>query len=567
MLLIVPNVFADGTAPERLYLVGSMNYWMLPSENDNADLYSLTDEDGDGIYEGSFVLNEVPDFKIFKDKDADWTSTESYFGADAICPLMYSDREWRVSLPSAASYYYGMNINIRNWAGGTLTLKAHFESDDELILEASGTNQPTFPICPDNIYLIGSFNDYKLPDADSDNGALAIPLADSMTGDYSGAVKLPEGNVEFKVYIPPFSLYEDGLQAGVSSGYAPVFLARPSEDDTCVKTISLNYYDESCYPAVIGGWNGTEINFTYNAIEPILLDVEAPDAPVVEPLTEMYMVWSADGGEKQIAPMTKSSISMYDMTVDLKGFDGEKLEVIFTRENSVTPAVYYGAPAELSEGFSFTGEPIHWYAEDLYAAENTSPLLFNLNDEFTWDFSYRFNAVANYVSVTASAYTPSVYDELYLIGALGGGGDWDIFDENRKLEKIEKNVFYGEFPVLIDTPTFRFYTSLGDWDAGSVGSQSDDMPITITLPYAGHCEMGKGSWAVDGFEGDIIKITVNLNTFEVFFISESSSVEEIYDGARKIIGIYDLSGSSRKSLCSGVNIVRYSDGTVSKVIR
>ena len=54
-------------APEALYLVGQFSNWVLPV--DGGTEFALTDEDGDGIYTGTYnVAAEELVFKVFSAK-------------------------------------------------------------------------------------------------------------------------------------------------------------------------------------------------------------------------------------------------------------------------------------------------------------------------------------------------------------------------------------------------------------------------------------------------------------------------------------------------------------------
>lgn len=94
--------------------------------------------------------------------------------------------------------------------------------------------------------------------------------------------------------------------------------------------------------------------------------------------------------------------------------------------------------------------------------------------------------------------------------------DWVLTETGK-----DTNIFVGAFDIPAGKKNFRFYTQLGDWGKGSIGSSDDgsvNMPVNITKdgvnlnPVAG----GQGNWCTeDSWEGGFVTFTVNLTGYDV----------------------------------------------------
>ena len=97
--------------------------------------------------------------------------------------------------------------------------------------------------------------------------------------------------------------------------------------------------------------------------------------------------------------------------------------------------------------------------------------------------------------------------------------DWQLFDEvgaDGKNTAIYKGTFHLEETTDGGSFTFRFYSALGDWDAGSIGSQVDDNPMEFPdyaggeSSFGGNAVSGKGSWSFPNMAAGDYEITVNM---------------------------------------------------------
>lgn len=148
---------------------------------------------------------------------------------------------------------------------------------------------------------------------------------------------------------------------------------------------------------------------------------------------------------------------------------------------------------------------------------------------FTVDLSeYDINDIANSkVTIRAQKgnWDTSNLKYIYLVGDCSA---WSVSDDNA--EEIYKNyklydwegdgIYSNTFEIAEGKATFRFYTALGNWDAGSLGSQTDDNPVEVSMTdgnYAGPYVEGKGSWKFPDWTGGKMKMVVNTNDMSVDF--------------------------------------------------
>ncbi|MDE5672583.1 MAG: hypothetical protein K2I02_04450, partial [Duncaniella sp.] len=116
---------------------------------------------------------------------------------------------------------------------------------------------------------------------------------------------------------------------------------------------------------------------------------------------------------------------------------------------------------------------------------------------FTVDLSeYDINDIANSkvtILTQKGNWDTSNLKYIYLVGDCSA---WSVSDDNA--EEIYKNyklydwegdgIYSNTFEIAEGKATFRFYTALGNWDAGSLGSQTDDNPVEVSMTdgnYAG----------------------------------------------------------------------------------
>lgn len=124
-----------------------------------------------------------------------------------------------------------------------------------------------------------------------------------------------------------------------------------------------------------------------------------------------------------------------------------------------------------------------------------------------------FGTMSISIDVLTGEYTcGNVSPYIYLIGTPGG---WNISDETYVLTSANlDNIYTANFVFASGEDNyFRFYTAVGDWDTGSIGSAVDDGTnydaTMVDDIFTGSLVSGKGCYVIaDG----VYKFTVNLNT-------------------------------------------------------
>ena len=114
---------------------------------------------------------------------------------------------------------------------------------------------------------------------------------------------------------------------------------------------------------------------------------------------------------------------------------------------------------------------------------------------------------------------------IYLVGAPNG---WSQSNANIYLSETadDSNIYTGLVKVDAGQFSFRFYSQLGNWDKGSIGSQNEDSAIDISFNAEGvykgdvfqsgvNASLGKGSWNVPDWEGGAVNITLDLNNLTI----------------------------------------------------
>lgn len=109
--------------------------------------------------------------------------------------------------------------------------------------------------------------------------------------------------------------------------------------------------------------------------------------------------------------------------------------------------------------------------------------------------------------------------KVYIVGACNG---WKVDSDALAIEENPSgsNIYSGVCNIPAGEFTFRFYTALGDWDAGSIGAGEADEDFAISMAggsYAGTCMAGKGKWADAAWAGGDVLITLDLNQNLVTF--------------------------------------------------
>lgn len=538
MLIFVAGFSFAQSAPSNkaFYLIGTMNGWSTLNEDEAANYeYKLTDDDGDEVYTGSFYIPEGElEFKVFSEPGG-WNEAPyfGYIGEYGIsvfnedCPNSY------IVLADGNSSY---NLRIDNWKGGILTIsmiwvQTLMGSYVPEICSIEGSGQPGVPEASD-IYIIGNFNNWRLPDSTSENGAIKSTyrnpsyveqfytvVRDFQSGDISMAVCKYNENTKGYEYLKldsdfdcPFTLYKlsdnDYKSMGVKGNW--VQSSDPESLSINVKdwnggNISMNIYDL---------YRGTTEIYFYNASDVV---TEFP--------SEIYILLEYDG-VKEIVSV--NDIESYLFTSWAYCY-GNEVSIIFTSENSLNPK---------SENCWGLEKPLAEYGLD---RANRDARLFLVKGGYP--FSYKFNGSGELTVVVDFSFSQAnvnlafYSDEpsaMYVVGEVENNGianGWrepsesnaDFYNQYFKLDETSTGVFEGTYYIPAkgnDLPNFRFYSALTGWDGGaSVGSVWNDFNNIQVNLEAGEAVTtivtgGKGNWSPvvgTNWVSNYVHMTVDTN--------------------------------------------------------
>lgn len=523
---------------EAFYLIGTMNGWSTITENEAANYeYKLTDPDGDGIYTGSFFIPEGQiEFKVFSEP-GDWREAPYYgngnfiYGWDQSYYVFKQDNQYCVINLSPGDT--SNNVRIVNWKGGVMNISMKWIQQYEdyylpSICSITGSNQPNEPAIT-NIYIIGDFNNWQLPDASSDNGSVKLNYftfdligqtyqihKNFNKGDISIAIcKYDESTGEYGYFNPttndlPFTLYQ--FRTGSSTfSYAYSQMGEwISTSDP--QSLTINIMD----------WQGGEIGLEiYDQYDGNVRAYFNNWSDIITEFPSEIYVLTEHNGIKEINPVETSYYAWVNCP-------GKEVSILFTSENSLNPKPEncWGLEKSLEEfGFDNTHS-----SGNLFLVRGGKPI------------SYSFNGTGN-LYVDANFYISQAFinltfkddsDNLYVVGDVENDGvanKWlepsqsnaDIYNKYFKLSETAPGVFEGIYyiPEIENAlPNFRFYYDLTGWDGGaSMGSglydftnmevNLDEGPVDLDITIG-----GKGNWSPmlgSSWQSNYVKMTVDTN--------------------------------------------------------
>ncbi|MDE6408671.1 MAG: hypothetical protein K2K81_00290 [Muribaculaceae bacterium] len=585
-----PKLTMSGSnQPEKLekptntafYLVGEMTGWEMPTAANAADWkYKLTDEDGDGVFTGSFELTKAQNqFAIFSEPDANWGDS-SIFGNGAP-HYLFSSEDYSFDLFSNST-----TITLANWEGGILNMSIVWEENANLDFWApkatlNAPNQPKKPEVPE-VYVIGDFNNWQYPTANALNGAVRLTESteyptgyiineirdwDAVSQSKFAFCKKDKDSGNFLVFNGknnvPFTLYSFKKENGktfpnyITNGE---FIATSSPAD---------------YSFTLKDWQGGKIDFYFESLfsGEEFIGMGGEDTKIMPDPAPLYIIAEYNGTKEKYPAEWFNVENYYNFNVWARG---ENVSIIISTEDSLTPdpANCYGIETALSEaGLNY----------------NNRNQLFSLvkgGKPFSMDFypySGTLTAYINYPTSTVNVRLdyyggPIVADHVYVCGDVSTGPDGEynnflapssanqeVYDQYWSLKDEGNGIFTGLYYIPIkvldpeysyDLPQFRFFTELLGWTSeASLGSAEDDFfclpadldegPKTFTIVHP-----GLGNWGANlptsdkpfNWEANWVKMTVDCNANKVTFELIPAGVEEIGSETDAIESWYNLQG-------------------------
>lgn len=520
---------------DAFYLIGTMNGWTTITEAEAADYeYKLTDTDGDGIYTGSFFIPEGElEFKVFSTPGG-WNEAY-YFGN-------YLDYGYYVFKQDIPNYpipltdgNYSNNVKIANWQGGILTISMKWSQNYPgdyipLICAIKGSGQPEVPEASD-IFLIGDFNNWQLPDAKSENGALQVVYDsfDLMSQNYSINPNCKPGNVRLVLckYNRDANEYE---YMKLDSYYDyPFTLYKLSINDQKALTLRGEWVSSSNPESLairINDWQGGNIRMRiaeqYDGL--IYVNVYNYTDVITEFPSDIYILLEYNG-TKEIIPVKDLEKYYFQVWANCYGQD---VSITFTSENSENPNPKncWGLEKTL-EDYGF--DNINNYGT-LFLVKGGKPFSYSFENSGEINVSVDFS-----VSLATVSLVFGNNSSMYIVGEVekdGIANQWlepseknsDFYNKYFRLTETTQGVYEGTYyiPELGSAlPNFRFYSSLSGWDGGaSLGSGWDDfnsyeVNLNNSPAVLNYIVGGKGNWSPvlgSTWESNYVKMIVDTNS-------------------------------------------------------
>lgn len=451
----------------------------------------------------------------------------------------------RVEFSTTPSQSMGTPFVIKNWKGGVIH-DGHIDGmsgNCGATISSDVVEAPVWsPISPDAIYVIGDFNGWSE----------FQPVTRGEGADAVYTVEFPAGTSNFKMLLGNMW----GADEIGSTGAVSV-----SDGNSVVK---LNVAEDG------GLANNT---FTPALSAPVTMVVNLTDGTITVPATSGFEMATVDTGDAR--PVNRNSLFVstpfdaYQPWKDcsdavLSSFSalgalgdgtykgrfyvpyGEfKLRFISELSPKGTPNMVIAPPAGADRALSFV---------DGVAYSSAAQLPADQAGYWTYEIDDYLEFTGKWVEVTVTpGEKPSVKfempdgnvaakNEIYLIGDMQG---WYITDGSMPLRLTTNGGFYGEFDIPAGDYYFRFYSELGDWGNGSIGSGFDDFESVTWNPAVestsrSACVYGKGDWYVSGWPGGKMYMYVQPEAAACFSTAPIPEAGEVVDPATlKQVYLYD----------------------------
>ncbi|MDE6298998.1 MAG: hypothetical protein K2M10_05070 [Muribaculaceae bacterium] len=536
-----------------------MNQWITPDGGEAGLEYVLTDDNGDGWYTGSFQIESGElQFKIFSEI-AGWGKEEAYFGSTSGSGMQLFAQAPTES--DARNDGYGIdNIQVKNWNGGTFSIKVKFDNIDEkkITILAEGDNQPEMPGCEKVLYAVGEFNDWKLPDSSGLNGSLEIPIECftfiynwdgniSYAATYNGEIEIPAGKCNFNIY----NKSQDPSQPIFFTTDYPAFtLTRyPSWDGNW--RVNKIWGEMSAGDSIEDGksiqcanWEGGSLYINISSFGPAgwweptfsVTSGSAPDCPFIN--QEMYAICSSSWFGKKLFNLNMQLGLNQDILIY-----GDSMEVTFTTENSLNPSPdnIYGI-REGEDSNIVIGSEERPVIRSL--VKGGTPLIITAEDYKRLKLNPNWiNGVVE-ISASSMGFRADTPEKLFITGNFNS----DFYNNPEKYE-LTKNAdgnFEGSF--FIDSKDLGEAINNEGIIFNFIGDNFDYTVYVSTLVGGGNvvsptklegeewsedgcvCSLysGGGSWCVSSWETGYLNVVVNLEDDTIKFRrTETSAVGEI----------------------------------------
>lgn len=297
-LLVIVLIFGLGVKaselPESVSVL--VEYIGNTGTGDDERTFELTDEDMDGVYTADLSLGgRIDPLSLLITTVGKDGKTNKWGSSGSRLPMLFGDVPYEVDLV-CENESENIRINeaaeFQNWKGGDLKISVKWDNFVNGIhyplLTVVGVGQPDFGVFPENLYLIGDFNDFKLPDSSGNNGAIELPhQPGARTFRYEGSLYVEAGKGDFLIYIPEFGKGKNCFE-GIASPVLYTLYRTPdapqgffTDDLETLESLVAGSVPQDGHIR-IKDWPGGEMNIYVDFECASYIAVSSKDAPVLE---------------------------------------------------------------------------------------------------------------------------------------------------------------------------------------------------------------------------------------------------------------------------------------------
>lgn len=515
MLLAVLAIAASTFAlPEKIYIAGNFNSWSLPPRT--TDLFTLEPTGTPGWYAGTF---EIPVLKysatngkmifylaIVSPDDRGNLSTKLYCTKNnEKLNYLYGDYDSKINL-YARDNGGENNIEVTNWKGGKISFYCTYdEQRDVMQLSIVTPGQPKSIPAPENVWLLGDFNNWAVPSSTSDNGAIKLEYNGRNNTEvlyHVADAGIPSGMARFVFYYKepldgiyrfatvPASHRVFGLFKGYyRDKYADWDDMYMREDNDSEKEIYYNIEDAKANAVFIENYTGPSLDVSFvrsllykNSIGTKYLWYDAPLNTIGK--FNLYIENTVTGKKEIVAPKTNGEDEIY-WSYDFAG----KLNIWLTDETEVPVTRRWGSYSEMGPWLFHTYGNGDCYN---YCVRDGKPITIDIGHaggRMALTLRKAWHTMSG--CLYEDHFDASDMDEVYVTGYIN---DWaEPIEANKSLFPVLTKVVPGVFEGVVFCPEvaagneasaqFRFAYALKGHDAGGyIGpSSTDELPRKVVF--------------------------------------------------------------------------------------
>lgn len=485
---------------------------------------------------------------------------------------LFKDKKEETELIAIDEPYWKMSryaYKISNrWKGGKLNIKCVLGEDgNTMTLTVSSPDQPDFHY-PDNIYVIGDFNDWKIPSPADANGAVILDKRRMYEKDgtemrffNSSPGNIPSGKARYVYYYVDPVTKKDRFLEGIGTPFE-IHAGKGGSFEANIRQRFPNLETAKENPFEIVNYTGEELRFEVRfdgeKDYPNQTTVNWPSSPDID-LPDLY-VQIKEGNNVRFEKAELGTDNKYYIS---QFYIHEDCEITLVPYDNQEDIEYWGvhdaAPAKAGSTSMYHIIP---YGEPLYISHQCST---SDNAAFTF-VSVAINKINNLIEVETDLFNPDAIEDVWLI-KMNTGSD-------RSMDKTDAGIFETSWHYGYEDP-FYFKTELNGWtNVGSLGSSLKqyfykwvDFNETDHTYNSEIILNGRGVWTPpEECEDGWIKIRIDLHTLTLTVTDlNQNGVEDVMDDDESSVRYFNLQGFPVENPSKGM-FIRFRNGKSEKIL-